>query len=66
VKAFVWYLLAARNGHAEAQYEIGERYYYGCGIQKDRDKAKEWIKKAHENGLDEATKFWKNNRLWEE
>jgi TPR repeat protein len=66
VKAFMWYILAANNGHAEAQYEVGKRYYYGFGIQKDRNEAKQWIKKAHENGLEAATKFWKNKRLWEE
>jgi TPR repeat protein len=45
-KAFYWYLKAADNGNAEAQYNIGDFYKNGFGVQKDLNKANEYLRKA--------------------
>lgn len=47
----------AENGDAEAQYKLGISYWYGCGVDKDTEKATIWMKKAAKQGHDEATKF---------
>lgn len=44
--AIYWYTMAAERGHAEAQYYLGEYYYYGISVPKDLDKAIYWFKKA--------------------
>lgn len=47
--AFYWYLKAAEAGHQGAQQEISNRYFYGNGVKKDKDKGKWWEKRANEN-----------------
>ena len=37
--AFRWYLKAAQQGHAKAQYQVGKCYKNGEGVEKDRVKA---------------------------
>ena len=39
----------ARQGDAEAQYWLGDMYYYGVGVPRDYKKAVFWWKKAAEN-----------------
>jgi len=39
-------LSAAKNGNADAQYEIGRRYDLGLGFPKRKDKAISWYMKA--------------------
>ena len=45
-EAFTLFSLAARKGHARAQYNLGLCYYEGTGIEKDLAKAVEWWTKA--------------------
>ena len=45
---------AAEQGQKEAQYQLGNCYYYGIGINKDINRAKEWYRKASEQGHIEA------------
>lgn len=47
-------LADARDGDADAQYEVGIMYLKGQGIHADRDKAIEWLKAAAENDNDQA------------
>lgn len=44
----------AEKGDAEAQIELGGRYYYGYGPTQDYDKSFFWIKKSAEQGVSEA------------
>lgn len=41
-----WYLKAAEQNHAHAQYMIGWIYEHNLGVSKDYEKAKEWYLKA--------------------
>ena len=40
----------AEQGDADAQYELGTRYQFGSGVEKDYDKAAEWLIKAAKQG----------------
>jgi TPR repeat protein len=54
-KSFYWFLQAANQDHAPAQYNIGYAYYLGGrGIAKDIDQAFIWYKKSADQGY-EAT-----------
>ncbi len=46
--------MAAKQGHPEAQYEIGYCYENGEGSEKDYDKAAKWYRKVAEHGYAEA------------
>ena len=47
-------LLAADQGHAEAQNNLGEMYHDGEGVDRDLAEAVKWYQKAAENGFVEA------------
>ena len=49
-EALKWYRIAAEEGHARAQYEIGWMYYRGRGVDKDFTEALKWFHKAAEQG----------------
>ena len=40
----------AKKGDAEAQNELGDRYYYGEGVEQDYEQAVEWYQKAANQG----------------
>ncbi|MFL0354789.1 tetratricopeptide repeat protein [Xanthomarina sp. GH4-25] len=44
----------AENGDADAQIELGARYYNGYGVLKDYEKSTYWTKKSAEQGLPDA------------
>ncbi len=44
------YLLAAEQGNADAQYNLGKCYLEGIGVEKDEAQAKRWLQKAADNG----------------
>lgn len=44
----------AANGDAAAQYNLGNRYYFGEGVTKDYAEAIRWYRKAAEQGQDKA------------
>lgn len=44
--AMDWFLLAANQGSAESQYNVGQFYYYGLHVPKDAAVAAEWFLKA--------------------
>ena len=43
-------LQRAESGDAEAQYNIGNCYFYGLGVKKDYKKAVKWFHKSAEQG----------------
>ncbi|WP_261334477.1 tetratricopeptide repeat protein [Rhizobium leguminosarum] len=53
-KSFVWYLKAAENGSAKAQYCVGLLYERGEGTAQDSREAVHWFKAAAENGYIDA------------
>ncbi|MBM3603105.1 MAG: sel1 repeat family protein, partial [Alphaproteobacteria bacterium] len=42
---------SAQAGDPTAQIDLGKRYASGQGIEKNRDKAKEWLEKAAEKNF---------------
>lgn len=53
-EAAKWYLKAAEQGHADAQYKLGGCYENGWGVEEDADAAAEWYLKAAEQGHADA------------
>lgn len=53
-KALACYEELAEKGYSDAMVKCGELYRKGCGTTGDFDKARYWLKKAIENGNDEA------------
>jgi hypothetical protein len=45
-----WWRLAAEQGDAVAQYNLGVMYYYGAGVERDRAEAARWYRLAAEQG----------------
>lgn len=45
---------AAEEGDPDAQYALGYMYYYGRGVTQDMAQAKQWIKKAANQGQQQA------------
>ena len=53
--------LAAEQGHAQAQCDLGEMYYDGAGVPHDYAEAIKWWKLAAEQGHEEAQYNLANN-----
>jgi TPR repeat protein len=53
-EAVKWWLLAAEQGHADAQYGLGLCYKYGSGVDKDLSEAVKWWLLAAEQGYADA------------
>lgn len=49
-KAEEWARKAADAGHADAQFLMGDLYYYGNGVTKDLEAARRWYEKAASQG----------------
>lgn len=47
-EAFGWFLTAAFQGDAEGQYNVGQMYGMGTGVQRNPEKALYWTKKSAE------------------
>ena len=54
VKAAEWFLKAAEQGLARAQYNLGVMYANGTGVEQSYEKAREWLQKAAKQGLASA------------
>jgi len=48
------YKKAAELGEAWAQYQVGSYYWFGKGVDKDREKAIAWWTEAARNGSTDA------------
>lgn len=55
---------SAEQGDAEAQYNLGNMYQYGEGTLTDKKQAAYWIKKAYENGYEDAKLIWDDYELY--
>ena len=60
IEAVKWFKLAAANGHAEAQFMLGECYYNGYGVDKNRAEAVKWYRLAADNGSAVAKRYLEN------
>jgi len=45
-----WFLLAAEQGHARAQTQLGMAYQKGRGVRRDIPESVKWMRKAAEQG----------------
>ncbi len=57
-EAVKWFHKGAEMGHASAQYHLGSMYSGGLGVQRDREKAMYWLKKAALNGSKDAIEIF--------
>lgn len=53
-KAYEWFLKAANQGIAQAQYNLGVMYSNNEGVPQDYAKAYEWYQKAANQGFSDA------------
>ncbi|MGM9937587.1 MAG: hypothetical protein ACI38A_09595 [Candidatus Ornithomonoglobus sp.] len=53
-EAAKWFRKAAEQGHAQAQYQLAKKYFYGNGVQVNKDEGIKWYRKAAEQGHLEA------------
>ena len=53
-KAVECYQKSAKQGHADAQYNLGVCYYNGYGVPQSYSEAVKWFRKAAEQGQAEA------------
>merc|ERR1719401_80427 len=51
-----WYFKSAREGDADAQFQVGYAYLMGVGVDKEPDLAVKFIRKAAEQGSPDAQK----------
>ena len=49
-KVLQWFHKAAEQGFPEAQFQLGEMYYFGIGVIENKRLAAEWYRKAAEQG----------------
>ncbi len=61
-----WLKFAAELGDANAQYQLGIKYYTGSGIERNKKQAYEWIAKAASKGNKEAKRSLKNGSFFDE
>ena len=59
-RAIDYYTQAANAGHADSQFYLGLMYKTGIGTAADPDKAKHWLKRAADQGDEEAQKELNN------
>ena len=53
-QAVKWYKLAADQGNAPAQFNLGVMYDKGEGLPEDDQQAVNWYRRAAEQGLEDA------------
>ena len=51
-------LSLAKHGDANAQYDLGEAYYHGKGVDKDLFEAVKWYKLAADQGDEKAKRLY--------
>lgn len=60
---------AAKRGNVNAQYELGEKYRKGDGVDENRKEAKNWYKKAaehdHAESLCRLAQFYEEDNNWD-
>lgn len=56
-QALFWYRILADKDHSTAQFNLGIMYMKGEAVPQSFEKALEWMKKANENGDDDAEAY---------
>ena len=56
-EALHWYRMAADQGEAAAQYDVGLIYANGLGVRRDPAEARQWMDKAAAGGSDGARRW---------
>lgn len=64
IKAFLLFKKSAEEGNTQAYLNLGICYNAGIGTLIDKTKAAYWVKKAYENGDNEAINIWNKYNLW--
>lgn len=49
-EGFRWYFMAARQGHADSQFRVGEMFRFGIGTEQTYVRAERWLRKAAKQG----------------
>jgi TPR repeat protein len=66
-QAAFWYLKAAEQGYAAAQYDLGDSYLFGHGLPVDYEQGITWFRKAAEQGYPAAqtdlARFYLNGKF---
>jgi len=52
-----WFILAARQGDAQAQYYLGRAYHSGEGVPKDIESAYAWLARSAAQGHKKAAEW---------
>jgi uncharacterized protein len=63
-EAMKWYRLAADQGFAKAQFNLGDIYDQGHGVAQDYKEAVKWYQLAAEQGLADAQYNLGGTRGW--
>ena len=58
---FKWYWEAAAQGHVESMRKVGDSFYYGSGVDEDRERAKIWYARAAKAGDDVSLNMLKGH-----
>ena len=53
-KVVYWWRKAAEQGNAHAQFKLGQAYWEGYGVKRDREEGANWIEKAFDGGSPQA------------
>ena len=48
----------AEQGHADAQFQLGNAYYLGQGVPQNYEEAAKWLRLAAEQGTAPLNSFW--------
>lgn len=52
-----WTIYGANNGDVELQYQLGQKYLIGDGVEKNLEESLRWLKMSYENGYEGAKKY---------
>jgi len=63
--AMQWWLAAAEQDHALAQFNIGRAYYLGIGLPQDNNNARYWFERAADNNEEKSISLLKQIK-WDE
>lgn len=69
-QAYEWYSKAAEKGHAQAQENLCEMYFYGVGGKRDLSQARKWCESAAQDkasvseGTQEQTISKRTGAVW--
>jgi len=55
--ALFWLKKAMQSNHPKAYYYLGRMYFYGCGVKRNLDKAKEYLLRAQELNFKRANRL---------